>query len=506
MNLLRLAGACFVLALAGAACCLAFPEKWEACAYLLALSTLTVIPIAFLRSRSMSVGALLLLTPTLLLSVDSFMLRLGWLNLFAYQEHSWDAALGEEALRKAAGLALMGNAALWAGHFAPWGQRWGAKWARRARRAIQNQEVRPDIVRIWVAFAIGIAARLFIVRSGIGGYFSETETREEALPYIQFIVFIESLSALALVLYFSVLIQQRNPFWTPFGVMLAVELATVVLLGFKGLIVTRFLLLAIMYALVKRRLAWQIFAAGTGALILIFPINLAVRASFNSGEFNAGDIGAIQRSLETSADKSFNGATFEENALQNLEQVGRNSAQIEPFAMIVQYVDRTGQRFWGAEYGHFVYGYIPRVLWPDKPSPMRGGWVYQEVYGRKGNTGLAQTVPGNFYLNFGAWGVVGGLFLYGALSRGVGDFLLGITSMRYLPLIPFLVLSVGMPVSDLGAHITGLSQAILFKIAVLCFLVPATQTRKSNPAFTVHGQYQQEPLLPSSITVSTSRR
>jgi hypothetical protein len=69
--------------------------------------------------------------------------------------------------------------------------------------------------------------------------------------------------------------------------------------------------------------------------------------------------------------------------------------------------------------------YVPRLLWPDKPATTIGNWI-TETYGT-GTIVSTATGPswiGEFYLNFGVAGVVGGMFVMGILLRLLQDAML----------------------------------------------------------------------------------
>lgn len=68
-----------------------------------------------------------------------------------------------------------------------------------------------------------------------------------------------------------------------------------------------------------------------------------------------------------------------------------------------------------------VYGLVPRAIWPEKPSIIMCGVnnVHFSGRGAAANTCAAMTVPGELYWNFGALGVVAGLFAIGLLLGGL---------------------------------------------------------------------------------------
>ena len=68
---------------------------------------------------------------------------------------------------------------------------------------------------------------------------------------------------------------------------------------------------------------------------------------------------------------------------------------------------------------YLVYAFIPRLVWPDKPTVTRGAWftVYlgQARSEAKATTSLGLTAPGELYWNFGWPGVILGITLLGIM-------------------------------------------------------------------------------------------
>jgi hypothetical protein len=66
--------------------------------------------------------------------------------------------------------------------------------------------------------------------------------------------------------------------------------------------------------------------------------------------------------------------------------------------------------------------FIPRSVWPSKPVLSIGRWYADDVLNwGSGASEAAVTVPGDFYLNFGAEGVFIGMLVYGAVLRLLYD-------------------------------------------------------------------------------------
>ena len=87
-------------------------------------------------------------------------------------------------------------------------------------------------------------------------------------------------------------------------------------------------------------------------------------------------------------------------------------------ACIYGEVQKTGF-MWGEGMDYLVYAFIPRIIWPEKPTITRGAWftVYlgQARTEEKATTSLGQTASGELYWNFGWAGTFVGMTLLGAM-------------------------------------------------------------------------------------------
>lgn len=85
-------------------------------------------------------------------------------------------------------------------------------------------------------------------------------------------------------------------------------------------------------------------------------------------------------------------------------------------------VSRTGLQL-GATMQDLYYAFIPRIIWPEKPPVSRGAWFtsylgmsYSEA---EATTSTGMTIVGEWYWNFGIWGVAFGMFCTGVLLSGL---------------------------------------------------------------------------------------
>jgi hypothetical protein len=94
--------------------------------------------------------------------------------------------------------------------------------------------------------------------------------------------------------------------------------------------------------------------------------------------------------------------------------------QFEPasIAVIAEEVDLKGF-INGETFYQIRYFFIPRLLWPDKPKMVRGGWFtyFLGMSPRESDstTSIGMEAAGELYWNFGYAGVAGGMFILGVM-------------------------------------------------------------------------------------------
>lgn len=468
---MRLAFGCILATCGVLACYLADPWIRDESLYLFCLSALAIVPVVVLKPSGLDYVTFVLLTPTAHFSLEA-MFRLGWLNIVKYNENSWFPVLSQESLWKAAVLVLAGQFMLWLGYLVPFSRKLGELVAGKLSSYLDAVQVEPAMVRIWIAFLVGIAARLYMISSGISGYFADLGNIQEANGYAQFLNLIDGFATLSVLLYASILLQAERPHWQPFFVMLGIELVTILMQGYKAWVFYRFYYLAIIYAVLRRRCPWQYLLFGAVALMFIFPIIEAARQAANDGRIERGNLVSIRDGLSQSARDTYGADSVWAQGQTTLDRIVRYSAQLEMLAMVIQYSDETGTRWYGYDYLYPFLGLVPRFIWPDKPSPSHGRWVYNVVYGLPGDSAETQTVPGDLYLNFGSVGVVAGLFVMGMLGRTAGSVATRVTSLRFLPVIPLIIHTTASPFADIGAQFSLTMRTVVLDLIILAFLVP----------------------------------
>jgi hypothetical protein len=127
-------------------------------------------------------------------------------------------------------------------------------------------------------------------------------------------------------------------------------------------------------------------------------------------------------------------------------------------------------RAYGLQYGgtmdYIQYAFVPRILWPNKPTVTRGAWFttytgFSESE-EEATTSLGISATGELYWNFGVPGVVIGMFAIGWLLAQL--WRLATTDPRGAPvrMLLYVVLVVNMP--NMSEFVTVLVSIVMMGI------------------------------------------
>jgi hypothetical protein len=148
-----------------------------------------------------------------------------------------------------------------------------------------------------------------------------------------------------------------------------------------------------------------------------------------------------------------------------LDQFFRRQFDAVPVGFLVGEVDRSGLML-GETMKYASYAFIPRLVWPDKPTVTRGGWfsTYLGLYDieTEATTAIGMTAVGELYWNFGLMGVMIGMCIMGC---GLG-FLWSLASAdpRGKPIHMLLYVTIMLAMPDMAEAVT------IFVSIVVAFL------------------------------------
>jgi hypothetical protein len=214
-----------------------------------------------------------------------------------------------------------------------------------------------------------------------------------------------------------------------FGVTLCIGTAGLLVAnirsGSKAFIMFSFLPV-IWMLLVRRDLRRWSMPIGIG--LLLFYFGVVAPAVGRSREVQARDgESAFTHLIASSWSAPRVGASMFELYSNQLDDFLNRQFEAVSTGYLVGEVRKNGYQ-WGDTMNYAMYAFIPRLLWPDKPSVSRGAWftAYLGAAAREEeattSTGISAT--GELYWNFGVPGVIVGMcgigLLYGLLWRMAG--------------------------------------------------------------------------------------
>lgn len=195
--------------------------------------------------------------------------------------------------------------------------------------------------------------------------------------------------------------------------------------GWLGSVVEFAVVLIVIYVSVRKRLPLTALAIVLGYVIFMQPGKTKFREEFWYGGREASAIERVNFWVGTSAqawgDILSNRAT-NTDASNILSQTADRTSLISTTAQVVEQVPSTIPYQNGGTYGFLLISWVPRFLWPDKPSASEVNHLYQVTFRITHekdleSVSLAPGIIGEAYWNFGWAGVVMMSLLLGIFLR-----------------------------------------------------------------------------------------
>jgi len=210
------------------------------------------------------------------------------------------------------------------------------------------------------------------------------------------------------------------------GLVALVPLATVfgILTGSKREALNAAAIVAITHVLLRRRLAWSWVFTALLALTLLYPVNRFYQ-DYIVGAARASPLEALAEPdvLVEQFSDFLADATIGDHISSGFEAVGIRLDMLGVVSVLVRDTPRPVPFQKGKTIAPLLVAPIPRILWPNKPEYSVGLWVTEQYsHGLESHT--APTQIGEFYMNFGLWGVVLGLLLLGMTLRLMHELLM----------------------------------------------------------------------------------
>jgi hypothetical protein len=264
--------------------------------------------------------------------------------------------------------------------------------------------------------------------------------------------------------------------------------------------------LAVLYGsavlLKRRRIPWLAVCL-TAMVVLFLQVGKnEFRAVYWADPTNDGSVmERVRFWLERSASQW--GAAFESGDSEGAQSLASMSLRrTSLLTQVAHVIDLTPSQVPfqnGATYKYLAVTFIPRFLWPDKPSVNEANRFYQVAYAMTTETGLEDvSIAVGFlaegYINFGWAGVIGIMFATG-LALGVYERTLGLINSSSLFLGIGLALIPGFLTieSQLGQYFGGVIQQALLAAAVF---VPVAKRRGGQERAVPNPTY----LMPATVS------
>ncbi len=128
----------------------------------------------------------------------------------------------------------------------------------------------------------------------------------------------------------------------------------------------------------------------------------------------------------------------------------------------------------GTTLGSIFYNFIPRALWPDKPTIGLSRFFSYTYWGHSPDSArpvsMAITHVGELFMNFGKWGVLGGMFLLGIFYQSMYRWFLQNQNKSGIFIYTFLLVSVLTVERDISFTFGTLIKRLPFLLLILYFI------------------------------------
>lgn len=288
------------------------------------------------------------------------------------------------------------------------------------------------------------------------------------------------------------------------AVLLPLTMALNFLTGIKELILAPLAVVVLTFIVYRRQLQLRWVALGVIALALLYPTAqfwrdvVLVKNTRGVSDVLARPGPALDRTwrflLSTSPFSYFE---------EGIEATGRRLDAVGIAAVIIRDTPEVSPFQYGRTLALLPITYIPRAIWPDKPTITIGRWI-TKTYRYRGHEIPSSTGPswiGEFYLNFGIPGIMLGMLGLGLLIRFAHASLFR-SPMTVPMLIASVVVLYSVMVKVQGSVATLINRPI---IALLPFVMIHVAFRLAGAARRVSRERDPEPYVaPSMVTTPGS--
>lgn len=215
-----------------------------------------------------------------------------------------------------------------------------------------------------------------------------------------YLLFTKRLSKLGIIIFF----------WTVFPI----EVVTTISGGLLAQFMQLMLLVALVYIYVKKRISVTIILITFVFFASLNPVKYEYRQTYWYGNSDASKLSAFTSFIELAI--NYWSGSFAQQHSDALDKVTKRTDHIGLLAYVMEKTPSTLPYMDGETLYPLVYSWIPRAVWPGKPQEIQGN-IWSKRYGiiQQDDYITSWNLPWivEFYINFGVWGVLIGMFLTG---------------------------------------------------------------------------------------------
>ena len=336
------------------------------------------------------------------------------------------------------------------------------RWGRAAIVSGLSSNVRRPGILIAI-FATSVAADVLkTYLTGQYGYVGDSSlvTVETAAWYTQPLFIVSGLKFVALFgLSARVFVNRLDSFARYLLPAFTFAVAMGLLTGMKEAFVTIVISVGVPYLLGHSR--GRLFAIAGAVLVFVFVVTPTVNGFRQDIRGSSGTLD-VASALSLGVGKIFSPDGYLSSA-GNAPTQGSTLERVRLIDNLALIMDKTPDRIPYRSIGEVVSapitGFVPRLLWPDKPVRLSGYEFYKLYYEGPSQSSSAITLQGSLYLYGGAWVLFVGMFLVGIALRALDESLdvqNGLHGALFLVLIFSIVVKQEMDVASFLATLATL--------------------------------------------------
>lgn len=272
-----------------------------------------------------------------------------------------------------------------------------------------------SLKRVILIYSIGLLGYFFILMNDQILVFMGTRSGTSVKALTSYSLLLRQARIAGIFFAWSLNPKQKSHFWIIPVLMIIMETFLGFLAGSKRFAFDALVISIFAFHYVRKQ-PWIKPALMGGALfaLVVFPVVQSYRkiVKVTSDVIAAGNLSGLVSYLNM--------------ALTNVNSMGitgwlnntfydilNRARDLDPFAMIVYRIPDQIPFFRGETFKPLIYGWIPRIVWTNKPTISFGRFMNEVIIQSFTNANIPLTTYGELYLNFGPWAVPFGMFLFG---------------------------------------------------------------------------------------------